>query len=479
MKKSLLFFLLFIILVSQFCVPACCSPVDPDVTPVSAQDASVEFGCYTLDGKAPIMGSQQIIPNMTAAFLYDVDLETVLYALNPDMPIYPASFVKIMTALIAVERGNLSDMVTIKDRVIATIPRSAMTANLQPNEVISLSDLLYCMMVGSANDAASVIADHICGSQEAFVEEMNKKAAELGCKGTVFTNPHGLDEAQQITTARDVAKIINCAMQNPDFMTYFAEEYYVVPATNKYAERSLYTNNYLMYSVDNMRIYRDYRTTGGRTGLDDNGRRCVASTAEDKGRKLICVIFGAESVYDEEKKTTITFGGFKETSDLLTMGFEDYEPMQVLYEGQVFRQYQVSGGENSVVVGSAESAYSVLPVDASASELSFRYFDEDDAFVAPVEKGRKMSTVQIWYRNVCVAETELYAMSDVRLLSELPADKEPLGNGSLWKDGLVAVALIVVGLILLLLIIRCIGLIRMAILRHRRRRYSRNRRRSR
>ena len=479
MKKFALLCILLCLLLVQSAIPIHSAPVSTETAALTEQDASVENGCRSLDGKVPIMGSQQIIPNMTAAFLFDVDMQTVLYALNPDMPIYPASLVKIMTALIAVEQGNLTDVVTVKDRVLATVPKSAVNVLLQPNEQISLSDLLYCMMVGSANDAAAVIADHVCGSQEAFVEEMNRKAAELGCTGTVFTNPHGLEEAQQITTARDIAKIINCAMKNPDFMTYFGEEYYVVPETNKHDSRSLYSNNYLMYSVDNMRIYRDYRTTGGRTGLDSNDRRCVAATAEDKGRTLISVIFGAESKYDEEKKTTITFGGFTETSDLLTLGFESYTPMQVLYEGQVFRQYTVTGGENSVVVGSAESAYSVLPVDASPTELSFRYYDVENAFVAPVSKGQKMSTVQIWYGNVCVAQTELLAMSEVRPLAASAEKTDDPASAGLWKDTLVVIGSIAVGLIVLLLVVRCIGLLRMALIKRRRRKYRRSRRRSR
>ena len=479
MKKITLLCILLCLLTVQSAIPIHSAPVSTAPAAPAEQDASVENGCRSLDGKVPIMGSQQIIPNMTAAFLFDVDMQTVLYALNPDMPIYPASLVKIMTALIAVEQGDLTDVVTVKDRVLATVPKSAVSVLLQPNEQISLSDLLYCMMVGSANDAAAVIADHVCGSQEAFVEEMNRKAAELGCTGTVFTNPHGLEEAQQVSTARDIAKIINHAMKNPDFMTYFGEEYYVVPETNKYDSRSLYSNNYLMYSVDNMRIYRDYRTTGGRTGLDSNDRRCVAATAEDKGRTLISVIFGAESKYDEEKKTTITFGGFTETSDLFTLGFENYTPMQVLYEGQVFRQYTVTGGENSVVVGSAESAYSVLPVDASPTELSFRYYDVENAFVAPVSKGQKMSTVQIWYGNVCVAQTELLAMSEVRPLAASVEETDTPASDGILKDTLVVIGSVAVGLIVLLLAVRCIGLLRMALIRRRRRKYRRSRRRSR
>ena len=479
MKKSILSLMLAFLLIFQYAMPVFAVQDKNSGEDSNRIDASVEYGSHSLDGKVPILGSQQIIPNMTAAFLYDPEWETVLYALNPDMPMYPASFVKIMTALLAVELGDLEEIITIKDSVLATLPKSAVNAHLQPNERMSLSDLLYCMMVGSANDAAAVIADHISGSQDLFVEEMNRKASELGCTGTVFTNPHGLMQDGQVTTARDVAKIVSYAMDNPDFMIYFSEEYYVVPETNEYASRDLYTNNYLMYSIDNMRIYRDYRTTGGRTGLDEYDRRCVASTAEDNGRTLVSVIFGAASVYDEERKTTITFGGFTETTQLLTMGFETVKPFQVMYDGQIFAEYPVANGENNVVVGSSESEFSVLPVDADAANLSFRFFDEENAFNAPIDKGQKLSNVQVWYNNICVAETELYAMSDVRTLSIVTEKKEIKASSGVWQDVLMIAVTIVVILIAIILLVRCIGIIRYVIIKKRRRHYGRSRRRNR
>lgn len=481
MKKIRFVCIVLCIFVAIFCPAANAAESVPQSNNAEEETlpASSAYGCSGLDGKMPIMGNQQIIPNMTAAFLYDVDEDVVLYALNADMPIYPASLVKIMTAIIAVEKGNLSDEITVKEHVLSTVPRDATNVNLQPNEVISLENALYCMMVGSGNDAAAVIADHVCGSQEAFVQEMNRLAAELGCSGTYFTNPHGLYQQNQVSTVRDVARIIQYAMENPSFMTFFAEAYYEVPQTNKYAARSLYSNNYLMYSVDNMRIYRDYRTTGGRTGIDDMGRRCVAATAEDDGRTLISVVYGAESKYDEEEKKTIIFGGFTETSDLLTMGFDNYEPRQVLHEGQIFKQYAVINGENDVVVGSAESAFSVLPISVSASDLSYKFFDEKDAFTAPIVKGQKLSHVQIWYGNVCLAQTDLYAMSDVRALSPEQLEEPKQDNAGAAKDVLLVIALIAAGAVIMLVVLRLIGALRNAAIRRRSRRYRKNRRRSR
>lgn len=481
MKKICAILFVLIIVLINYCpfVNAAVDGVAENQPIETEESAAVSSGCYSLDGKVPLIRREQVSANMTAAFLYDPDLDTVLYSLNPDMPIYPTSLVKIMTALLAVEQGEVTDQVTVREHVLTTVSANAASAHLQPNEVMSLENLLYCMMVGSANDAAAVIADHISGSQEAFVAEMNRKAKEIGCTGTVFTNPHGLYDEGQVSTTRDIAKIVNYAMKNPRFMTFFAEEYYVVPKTNMYDERSLYTNNYLIYSIDNMRIYRDYRVTGGRTGNDEAGRRCLATTAEENGRTLICVVMGAESVYDEEREKIITFGGFTETSDLLTLGFESYAPMQVMYENQILRKYPVLNGENDVVVGTAKSAFLALPVDIKSTDISYRFFDEDNGLSAPIEKGEKLSRVQVWYGNVCLADADLYAMSAVRIAAAPDGNKQVQTSSGIWKDIVVVIAAISGGLILLLLSIRLIGKLRFAAIQRRGRHYRKSHRRSR
>lgn len=455
------------------------SDMEPDQNNSKEQAANVEFGCYSLDGKVPVMGSQKIIPNMDAAFLYDVDNETVLYAVNPDTPMYPASLVKIVTALIAVEKGNLSDAVTVKENVLSTVPKSAVTAHLLPNEIITLENALYCMMVGSANDAAAVIADHISGSQEAFVAEMNRLALDLGCTGTNFTNCHGLHDSNQVTTARDMAKIVCYAIQNPAFFEIYSTIYYDFPATNLSESREFTSNNYLMSSMDNQRLYNDSRVTGGRTGTTEDGKRSLAISAADNGRTLISIIMGSANTYNEEDQSIITFGGFPETSDLLTMGFENYEPRQVLHEGQIFKQCAVQNGENEVVVGSSESAVSVLPVSISASDLTYRYFDVEDAFVAPVEIGEKLSHVQIWYGNVCVAQTDLYAMSEVHTAVVNPGVDQTAEENRSFGNALVYIAAVAVGVIAVLFCIRLVGRLRLAAIKRRGRRYRKSRRRSR
>lgn len=479
MKKLCAIWLVMNIFFLLFVPTAIAADVELEQNNSKEQAANVEFGCCSLDGKVPIMGSQKIIPNMDAAFLYDVDNETVLYALNPDMPMYPASLVKIVTALIAVEKGNLSDAVTVKENVLSTVPKNAVSAQLLPNEIITLENALYCMMVGSANDAAAVIADHISGSQEAFVDDMNRLAEELGCTGTNFTNPHGLHDANQVTTARDMAKIVHYAIQNPVFFEIYSTIYYDFPATNLSEARVFISNNYLMTSVDNRRLYIDNRVTGGRTGTTEDGKRSLAISAVDNDRTLISIIMGSASTYNEEDHSTITFGGFTETSDILTMGFDNYEPKQVLYEGQIFKQCAVQNGDNEVVVGSSESVVSLLPVSISESDLTYRYVDVEDAFVAPVGVGEKLSTVQIWYGNVCVAQTDLYAMSAVQTAVVNPGNGQPVEKESAWGSILIYIAAVAVGVIAVLFCIRLAGRLRLAAIKRRGRRYRKSRRRSR
>ncbi len=441
--------------------------------------ASAAYGCHSLDGLVPAMGAHKIIENMEAAFLYDVGSDAVIYAWNPDTTMYPASLVKIMTALIAVEQGTLTDAITVKEHVISTVSFDAVSADLLPNEVITLEDALYCLLVGSANDAAAVIADHVLGSQEAFVAEMNRYAQELGCKGTVFTNPHGLHDANQVTTARDVAKILNQAIKNEDFMRFFSTPYYTVAATNLSEERNLSSNNFLINSVDNMRIYFDTRVTGGRTGVAQNGKQCLAVSAEKDGRKLISVIMGSESIYDEENNTTISYGAFPETSQLLTSGFDSYKQVQVISEGQIFRQCTVENGKNQVVIGAKEATSSVLPVEASGDVLSYRYFDVEGALVAPIEKGAQISHVEVWNGNVCLAQADLFAMSSVQTAV---IDTEIQHNDGVKipvKGTLITIVVIAVGIIAVLFGIRAFGNIRLAMIKRRGRKYRESHRRSR
>jgi len=361
MKKNGAICLLLCVMLLVSAIPFAASAAD-------AADIAATQGCHSPDAQFSLLNSEEpLVKNVRSAFVYELNSDTLIYALNPDAPEEPASLVKAMTALVAIEDGDLQDAVTVKQSVLDTIPRGMVSADLLADEVMTLEDMLYCLMVGSASDAAVVIADHISGSQDAFVQMMNKRAAEIGCTGTNFVNTHGLYHSQQLTTARDTAKILEEALENEAFAKIFCSAYYTVPATNKSEERSLVTNNFLM-SKDDTRAYFDERVTGGRTGVTQDGTRCIASCAEVDGMRLACVVMGSASEYRSDGRKVRSFGGFPETSAFLDICFDGYKSVQVIYDGQVLTQYPVTNGNNAVSLGVKTSVSTVLPKDFTAKQ---------------------------------------------------------------------------------------------------------------
>lgn len=402
MKKIGVIFLIVIYLL-------CAIPVFAAET---QDDTSIISGSSTLDGQVPILGNQLIDGNMKSAILYEVNSDTIMYAYNADEKLPPSSLLKILTALIAIEKGTLSDAVTVQESVLATLDEDAAKVKLAIDEVVTVKDLIYCMMVASGNDAAVVLADHVMGSQEAFVAEMNRYAAELGCVNTNFTNVHGLHDENQYTTARDIARILAKAIENEEFCASFGARYYTVAATNKSEERHLSSQNYLINNDDDVNYY-DERVTGSRTAIANDRSRAIASVAELNDMKLICIVMGAGSKYEDDGYSVRVYGGYNETKKMLDLAFGGYKTTQLLFPNQVIMQKIVLNGGSDVSIGTMDGAFSVIPADVTQNSLVFRYVNEM-ALSAPIEKGQRVSTLQIWCGNVCVSQNDLYALNSVK-----------------------------------------------------------------
>lgn len=440
-------------------------------------DITVNVGCNTLDGQMPYLGSNQLVKNGKAMLLYEANTDTLLYAYNADTQLPPASLVKILTALIAIEKGSMTDVVTVSAEVLSTLDSDAMVTGLHGDEVLTVQDLLYCMMVDSGNDAAVILADHVMGDQTKFVLEMNRYAAELGCTGTNFTNVHGLHDNEQYTTARDVAKILSKAIQNSQFCELFGAKKYVVPATNKSEARELASGNYLM-TTTGPTIYFDERATGSRTGRTYDDTQNIASTAQVGDMKLIAVVMGAESVYDKDGYTVKVFGGYDETRKLFDLGFNGNKTVQVLHKNQILRQAAVVNGSADLLIGTQEEAFSVVPEGLAQNELQYRYINEA-SLTAPIEKGQRVSTLQIWYNQVCIAEAELYAMNTVAVAGTEFSDNTKAGTIDIWKILSVVFGVILAAALLCLTVFLLIRARRRVMIRRQSIRNRRNRRRSR
>ncbi len=419
----------------------------PAMAAETEQDFSVTNGCNTVEGQVPFLGTGKILENGKAFILYEANTDTLMYADNADEQLPPASLVKILTALIAVEKGKLDDAVTVNEKVLATLDPDAVRVQpkLAADEVLTVEDLLHCMMVAAANDAAVILADHIMGDQKAFVAEMNRYAKELGCTNTNFTNVHGLHHKDQYTSARDVARILSKAVQNEQFCDIFFAKKYVVPATNKNESRILVTQNYLM-NKDIVVIHYDERVKGSRTGTTTDGTTNIAAYAEVEDMQLISVVLGSESAYDEKTGRVKVFGGYGETQQLFDLGFTDHKAGQLVYENQILKQLSISGGSSDVTIATKEARSSVIPADAGRERLEFRYVNEVPLSL-PVKEGQRVSTLQIWCNNICIAQTDIFAMNSVIAKDQVFADA---GKQSGNLSAFFGVVLKVLGAILLM-----------------------------
>ena len=276
-------FLLIFLLVASIVIPAYGAPTERIVM---AENSG-------LQGAVPLVEDPQMLKTTQSAIAYELNTDTLLYAKDPDKRINPTGLVKLLTALIVLEEADLNEMATVHRNTLDTIALGAVSAGLKAGEQVSVGDLLKCVMVASANDAAAVMAAHVAGTQSAFVERMNQRAKELGCTDSNFTNVHGLMDENQYSTARDLAIIVEAALENEAFVELFAMDNFTMAATEYSKERYFVTTNYLM-SDEYYSHYFDYRVTGGKPAAATSSDRSVICTAQVGNSRYLLVLMSVE-----------------------------------------------------------------------------------------------------------------------------------------------------------------------------------------
>lgn len=473
MKKIRILSLLLCLLVLVNCSPFAALatettestvPTEPEETEPYVEPPEVAFGgapisngCRTINAMTPLGGTDRILKSAQAAFIFEANTETVIYSYNPDIRLYPGSLAKIMTALLAIEMGDMDQEITFSTRWNNTLPGQAITCDLKEGEETTLGILVYWTMLYSANDAALNIAGIIGGSQEGFVELMNQRAARMGCTDTHFTNAHGLDDPEQYTTARDMVKIVLEATKNETFCEVFGEDSYRMPATNKYDkdDRIITSDNHLIYQMILPQFNRP-EVTGGKTSSTGEAGSSLICTAEKNDMKLICLVMGTERESLDGKVTY--YGNFEEMFDLLDFAFDGFRISRVLYPDQALVQFPVQGGECDVIGYPDVSINSVLPVDCTLDNLILRYTVEGGGLNAPLAADKKIATVQVWYRTSCITEAEVYSMNPVRSIVNSGVTINSVASrddSNIWKffRSLGMVALVLVGLFAVYLVI--------------------------
>lgn len=439
--------------------------------------ASVTNGCRTMDGQISIGASDIVLDSAQAAFVYEMNTGTVLYSHNPDTTLNQAALTKILTAIIAIEACDLEEQVTISTANHGTLPVGARNSDLKQDEVLTMKDLLHLMILDLSNDAALAIAEHVAGSESAFVDMMNEKAQSLGCTNTLFTSCHGVDMKGQHSTARDLGRIIQYAVKNSEFQQLFGATDYTVEETNRSTARELTTLNYLLEQL-NVTKFIDDRVTGGVATYTSSAGASLACTADSNGLSLIIIVLGCSRTYNSYGVIK-SYGNYEEVWDLLAYSFDNYRVCRLLHDGQSMNQFTVANGESQVVGQTTTAMDAVLPKNATYKNLILKYNVTGGGLTAPITQGQEISTLQIWYRSSCIAETKLYAMSSVRDVNDLELEIQSAGRDDsdmkIWSFiGIVCLIILVPSVVYL-----TVNQVRRTIARNRRRIRRRNRRRNR
>ncbi|MBQ8042654.1 MAG: D-alanyl-D-alanine carboxypeptidase [Clostridia bacterium] len=258
------------------------------------------FTCFSF-----VFASETLNINSKTAIAMDADSEIILYSKDMNKKIYPASTTKILTAILAIENLDLNKSVVVSTTAIA-IPWDSSSVYLKQGEVITINDLLYCLLLNSGNDAANVLAESVSGDIQTFVKLMNIKAKELGCTGTHFNNAHGYSDDNHYTTALDMAKIFRYCIQNDTFVKIISTKSYIVEETNKTNEKRYLNNtNRLILKKEDSIYARFYEyCIGGKTGYTDEAGRTLVTFAKKDDKTVIVTTFGASSSGSQDVRYT-------------------------------------------------------------------------------------------------------------------------------------------------------------------------------
>ena len=325
---------------------------------------------------------------------------TILYEKNSDEAHYPASITKIMTTLLALENGNLSDMVTFSDDAINNTEGSGIARDY--GEQMTLEQCLYGVMLESANECAYAVAEHVGGTVENFVDMMNAKAKELGCTNTHFANPHGLQDENHYTTAHDMALIAQAAYQNETFRIIIGTKMYTIPPTNKHAEETVLRNHHDMlctYHNANRKYLYPY-CVGGKTGYTATANSTLVTYAEKDGMTLICVVMNTQSPNQ-----------FIDTVNLFDYAFDNFQVLNVSENDTDYSAEATvdNGNLNNIApfVELDKDAVIVLPKTAEFSDTSssVEYNDSDPEIAGSITytyAGRNVGKADIKTTGVVV-----------------------------------------------------------------------------
>ena len=378
----------------------------------STSDSTDNTAVTTADNDSSVtaLASNSPALDATAALLVSPDSGMVLYSKNADQKRYPASTTKIMTALLTLENvSNLDETVTSEAVDFENVTADSSNAGILLGEQVTVRDLLYALMLPSANEAAYMLARHVGGSWEQFVDMMNDRAAELGCTGTHFCNPCGLHEEDHYTTAHDLYLIAKEAMKDVTFRDIVSTVQHRMAKTNLHEERIIYTTNQLIFSSFQPWSYAN--CLGIKTGHTSQAGNCFVGYAEYGDAKLFSVVLGCS---DSSKEYPSVAASFTDTKKLCQWGFENFTSKTLARQGEevTYTKVKLSTDTNQLLLTAKADVVALLPKDLDVKELEL-VEDIPEEVKAPVKAGDPIGTATYRYNGTDYGTVELVALNDI------------------------------------------------------------------
>ncbi len=394
--------------------------------------------------------------NCKKILLIDTESERTLIDRMADGRAEPASLTKIMTALVvldAVERGTVSldQNVTASGEILKDMVEDGSTSNIVPGETMSIRNLLYCILLESANEGCNMLAEAVSGTVQAFVNEMNSKATALGCLDTSFKNPHGLPAEGHYTTPRDMYLITREALKNELFRQICNTAKYTVPATNVSGPRELSNSNGLINSESKYYPGNFYEFAAGvKTGYTSTAGYCLISTASRETVNLMAIVMGGQA---RDNNGAVVFDNFTDTRKLYDWVFNNFSYIEILSSSELLKEVEVelaAEGEK-LVLRPQTGLKALLPTDTDLSVFTFdkhiRIFaiEKGEKLKAPISAGEVLGEVTLYRDGISYGTVPLVSNAGVEL-SKIEYIKAALGGALdlIWVKIILAVLLLAI-----------------------------------
>lgn len=388
--------------------------------------------------------------------LVSADNSEVIFAKNEGKQTSPASLTKVVTAIVVLENcEDLYQLATVTESAIRELDGTGSSlGGLQAGEQVTVYDLLCNLLMQSANEAATTLADFVSGNDRAkFIRMMNEVAERLGCRDSHFVNPHGLDDDDQYVTAEDMAKFVAHAMTFPVFEEIFGYYSYKLKATNLQEERTIITTNGMMKS--NISDYYCEYVKGGKTGSTSIAGRCMVAVASNDGYNYIGVALNS-TMNDVDGDGANENGAFLDCKEMFEWAFKNIELVAISDTTKIVAQVPVKYAKTTdfLTLSPAETVYSLVPSGTDSSSLLVEPIEDSmpESVKAPVKKGEKICRAKVLYAGKVIKEIDLVASMDVEMgiFSFLGTLARNLASSWIFRIA----AIIVIAALIILLFIR-------------------------